>query len=161
MTIIYEIKPELYLKELAEELKKLPEFKMPEWANFVKTSYIKERPPQESDWWYLRAASILRQIFINKIVGVGRLRTRYGGRYNRGVKPAVFGKASGKIIRTILQAAEKSGFLEKAREKRSGRRLTSKGKDFLEKIAVKCQGESKAEKKNNKEEKTIDTNEIN
>jgi len=137
MTSIYDVRAEKFLEELVKELKTIPEFKMPEWANFVKTSVIKERPPQKSEWWYIRAASILRQIYIHKIVGVNRLKTKYGGRHNRGVKPARFGKASGKIIRTMLQAGEKFGLLEKAKEKRAGRRLTAKGKEFLEKIADK------------------------
>ena len=137
MTSVYDVSAEKFLAELAEELKKIPEFEMPEWAKFVKTSFIKERPPQNSDWWHTRAASILRQIYIHRIVGVNRLKTKYGGRHNRGVKPAKFGKASGKIIRVILQSGDKSGLLEKAKEKRSGRRLTVKGKEFLEKIAEK------------------------
>ncbi len=126
-----------FIDSLAAELKKIKEFEMPEWAKFVKTSPAKERPPTESDWWYKRAASILRQIYIRKIVGVERLRTRYGGRKNRGAKPEEFRKASGKIIRVILQQAEKAGFVEKAEGTKKGRKLTEKGKQFLESIAEK------------------------
>jgi len=126
-----------FIDSLAAELKKIKEFEMPEWAKFVKTSPAKERPPTESDWWYKRAASILRQIYIRKIVGVERLRTRYGARKNRGAKPEEFRKASGKVIRVILQQAEKAGFVEKAEGTKKGRRLTEKGKQFLESIAEK------------------------
>ena len=131
---VYEIPADLYNKKLAEALKQLEEFKMPEWANYVKTSVARERPPVEEDWWHKRAASILRQLYIKGIVGVNRLKTRYGGRKNRGMRPEKFRKGSGKIIRTILQQAEKAGMVEKFKDKRAGRRLTTKGKEFLEGI---------------------------
>ena len=136
---IYEIKSDVYNKLLAEALKKIPEVKEPEWAVFVKTGVAKKRPPQEIDFWHKRAASILRQIYIHKTVGVNRLRTRYGSKKNRGYKPERFRKASGKIIRTILQQTEAAGLLEKYKEsgKRCGRRLTEKGKAFLENIKNK------------------------
>ena len=134
---VYEIPAREYNERLAEALKQMPEFEMPEWANFVKTSVARERPPAETDWWYKRAASILRQIYVNGTVGVGRLRTRYGGRKNRGRRPEKFRKGSGKIIRTILQQAEKAGFVEKAQGKKAGRKLTEKGNQFLDSIKSK------------------------
>ena len=134
---VYEIPAQKYNELLAVQLEKMEEFKMPEWALFVKTSVSKVRPPIDNAWWYKRAASILRQIYIHNVVGVGRLRVRYGGRKNRGMRPEVFKKASGKAIRLILQAGEKVGFLEKVKEgKRFGRKLTKKGKEFLEAIKV-------------------------
>jgi len=56
------------------------------------------------------------------------------------MRPEEFRKASGKILRTILQQSDKAGFTEIAKEirgvkgKRPGRQLTQKGKDFLEAI---------------------------
>ena len=123
-----------YNKELAEALKKVSEFKKPEWIDLVKTSSNKKRPSTDEDFWYKRAASILRQIYARKIVGVERLRTRYGGRKNRGAKPAKFRKGGGKIVRTILQQAEAAGFIEKVKSKKSGRQLTAKGKELMESI---------------------------
>ena len=132
---VYDIHPQEFNKKLAEALKKIEEFKMPEWAGFVKTGQGKARPPFDEDWWYKRSASIFRQIFRKGVVGVGRLKTKYGGRKDRGVKPAEFRKASGKIIRTILQQAEKAGLLMKADGKKRGRQLTKKGLEFLNKVA--------------------------
>ena len=135
-SIVYEMPADEYNKKLAEALKNIPEFEQPEWAFFIKTGVAKKRPPQEDNFWYKRAASILRQIYIHKTVGVNRLKTRYGSKQNRGMKPEKFKKASGKIIRTILQQAEKAGLLEKFNEsgKRAGRKLTEKGKKLLEGI---------------------------
>jgi len=123
-----------YNNLLAKALKEVPEFEKPEWADFIKSSTHKKRPTSEEDFWHKRAASILRQIYIQGIVGVERLRTRYGGRKNRGQTPAEFRKAGGKMIRTVLQQGEKAGFLEKVKDKKSGRKLTAEGKKFLESI---------------------------
>ena len=67
---------------------------------------------------------------------MNRLRTVYGSRKNRGMKPERFKKSGGKIIRTILQQADKAGFTEiiKIKGKKSGRQLTKVGKEFLDNI---------------------------
>lgn len=128
------IEPGKYNLTLAEALKKMPEFKKPEWVDYVKTGADKARPNVDPDFWYKRAASILRQVYVKGIVGVSRLRTRYGGRKDRGMRPAEFKKAGGKIIRLILQQAETAGLLEKSKSKKAGRMLTAKGKQLLESI---------------------------
>jgi small subunit ribosomal protein S19e len=132
MVDIRNIEPAKYNKDLAGALKKIEAFQKPSWVDFVKTGANKMRPTQEVDFWYKRAASILRQIYVKKVVGVQRLRTRYGGRKNKSVKPSHVQKSGGKIIRTILQQAEKAGLLEKSTGKKAGRQLTVKGKEFLE-----------------------------
>ena len=136
MTSVFEINAQEYNLKLAEALKKIPEFKEPDWAKLVKSGPSKERPIDDLDFWHKRAASILRQIYIHKTVGVNRLKTRYGSRQNRGMRPEKFKRGSGKIIRTILQQAEKAGLLEKKNEpkKRAGRSITEKGKELLENI---------------------------
>ena len=137
---IYDLTAQQYNLKLADALKKVPEFVEPEWAKFVKSGPSKERPIEDPDFWHKRAASILRQIYIKKLVGVNRLRTKYGSKKNRGHQPEIFRKASGKIIRTILQQSDKAGFTEIAksikgiRTKKPGRQLTNKGKEFLNSI---------------------------
>ena len=133
----YDIEASAYLAKVADALKEIPEFEMPEWAHFVKTSAGSQRPPVESDWWYKRAASILRQAYIRGNVGSGGLSVKYGMRKNRGMRPSKFYRASRKIIRKILQNAEKAGFIEKIKEAKAGRQLTKKGKQFLDSIAEK------------------------
>src|SRR3989338_10709175 len=100
---VYEMNSQEYNLKLASALKNVPEFEKPNWVDFVKSSPSKERPIEDEDFWHKRAASVLRQIYKKKIVGVNRLRTRYGSKKNRGMKPERFVKAGGKIIRTILQ----------------------------------------------------------
>jgi small subunit ribosomal protein S19e len=117
----------------AAELEKLPEFKPPEWASFVKTGVHKQRPPTQDNWWYIRSASILRKIYLNQSLGVSKLRKVYGGRKNRGHKPEHKKRASGNIIRKILQQHEKAGFVKT--EKGKGRTITPKGQKFLDGVA--------------------------
>jgi len=136
---IYEINPQEYNLKLAEALKKIPEFEQPEWAEFVKSNPSKERPIDDPNFWHKRAASILRQIHKNEIVGVNRLRTKYGSKKDRGSRPEKFIKSGGKIIRTILQQSDKAGFTEvkkviKNIKSKAGRQLTEKGRKFLESV---------------------------
>ena len=131
---IFAQNPEKYIPALAEALKKIPEFEVPEWAMYVKSGPSRERPPAMEDFWYTRAASILRQLYIKGVIGVGKLRTRYGSRKDRGGKPDKFFKSGGKIIRVILQQAEAAGLVEKVLKMQHGRRLTQAGRDFLDSI---------------------------
>ena len=133
---IFAQNPQEYNITLAEAVKKIPEFQPPEWVQFVKSGASKKRVPENEDFWYIRAASILRQLYIHGVVGVQKLRTRYGSKKNRGVRPSAFVKASGKIIRTILQQAEAAGLVEKLDKLQHGRRLPQKGRDFLDSITV-------------------------
>jgi len=137
---VYDIDAQEYNLKLAEALKKVQEFKEPEWVGFVKSGPAKERPIDDPDFWHKRAASILKQIYKKKIVGVNRLRVKYGSKKNRGYQPETFKRSGGKIIRTILQQADKAGFTEIAkdvkgvRKRKPGRQLTQKGKSFMEEI---------------------------
>tara|TARA_Y100000310_G_C20428551_1_gene690257 strand:+ start:253 stop:801 length:549 start_codon:yes stop_codon:yes gene_type:complete len=133
---IFSKDPEKFVVNLAEALKKIPEFSIPEWALFVKSGPSRERPPADLDFWHIRAASILRQLYIKGVVGVGKLRTRYGTRKDRGGKPDRFFKAGGKIIRVILQQAEEAGLVEKVNRLQHGRRLTEAGRNLLDSIEV-------------------------
>jgi len=133
---IYSINPRELNVKLAEELKKIPEIVAPEWALYVKSSVARERPPADEDFWQKRAASILRQLYLNHSIGVNKLRNRYGGRKNRGAKPARFKKGSGKIIRVLFQQMETAELVQKT-DKKKGRMLTDKGKKLIEKISGK------------------------
>ena len=131
---IYDKNPNEIIEKAALELKKI--LKAPEWSIFVKTGAGRERPPISIDWWCIRAASVLRKIYLNGPIGVSKLKTKYGNKKNRGHKPEHFYKGSGKIIRTIMQQLENEKFIEKAQKGvHKGRVITNKGKSFLDKIA--------------------------
>jgi small subunit ribosomal protein S19e len=132
MTTVYDINAHDLLARLTEELKEVGEIDPPVWSKYVKTGAHKERPPVQEDWWHIRAASLLRRLYIDGPVGVERLRRYYGGKKNRGHKPEKFRKASGAVIRTILTQLEDAGLVEKVSR---GRRLTAKGMSYLDRLA--------------------------
>lgn len=137
MTTARETKPEKLVEKLKEELKKVEEVKPPEWVKFSKSGSHRERPPEQKDFWYVRTAAVLRRIYLEGPVGVERLRSYYGGRKERGYIPAHFRKASGNIIRKILQQLEKAGLIEKAAR---GRKITAKGQSLLNHAAHEVSG---------------------
>ena len=138
MTSIYDCEPSELIEKTAEELKKLSSIKMPQWALVVKTGMHKERPPVKNDWWYSRAASVLRKIYVLGPIGVSKLRSKYGGKKNRGYKTEHFYKGSGSIVRKVIQQLEKEGLVKtELKSKHKGRVITAKGKKFLDSIASK------------------------
>lgn len=141
MPTMYDAEAQELISKAAEELKKIPEIRPPEWAPFAKTGMHKERPPVKNDWWYIRAASVLRAVYRLGPVGVSKLRAKYGGKKNRGVKKEHFYKGSGNILRKSLQQLEKAGFVKFAEKGvHKGRVITPKGRSFLDKIATQIQG---------------------
>lgn len=106
-----DIEAEKFIKALALELKKIKEFEAPEWTLFVKTGASKQRQPENDEWWYVRAASILRALYVKGVVGVERLRTKYGSRKKRGMAPEKYFKSSGKIIRSFYSKPQRQTWL--------------------------------------------------
>lgn len=130
---VLDVDAHLFIERLAEKLKN--KMTMPEFAKYVKTSPAKERPPERKDWWYIRAASILRKIYLKGIVGVERLRKEYKRKKKHKTYPAIPYKASGKIIREIMKNLENIGLLQKVEKPRKGRTLTKSGIELLESLA--------------------------
>ncbi len=146
MTHILTVNGNELAKRAAEELKKQNLVQPLSWAKFVKTGMSKERLPDDEEWWYARAGSILRKVARTGPVGTQKLRTKYGSKKNRGHKPERFYPASGSIIRKILQQLEKAELIKQTvKGVHKGRVLTPKGTSFLDKIAVQI---AKEERKN-------------
>ncbi len=141
---IYDVPASDLIQETAKELK--TKIKKPDFTKYVKTGQNRQRAPNDPDWFYTRMASILYRIYKNNALGTGALRSYYGGRQNRGVKPEHKKKASGKIIRTCLQLLEKENLLKKDKK---GRTITPQG----EKLLYKKAKEIEEKNKNQKEEK--------
>lgn len=136
-------------KEVAGKLKGV--IAQPEWAEFVRTGVSKERLPDSKDWWYERAASVLYKVDRLGPIGTNKLRSHYGGRKNRGVKPDKFKKGSGNIVRKILQQLEAAGFVKQAEvQGHKGRILTKQGLELIK----NGKHASKQEKKTDKVEQT-------
>lgn len=137
MTHIQKVKANELINNVAGELKNQKLVEPLAWSKHVKTGHHKERLPDSQDWWYHRSAAILKSIHKLGPVGTQKLRTKYGGKKNRGHKPERFYPASGSIIRKILQQLEKSELIKQDEKgKHKGRVLTAKGVSFLDKLAV-------------------------
>ena len=132
MTTVFDVPADLLIKKVADEFKNNDKIQSPQWANFVRTGVHKERKPESADWWYIRTASIIRRVYIDGPVGVESLRTFYGGKKDRGVRPEKFKKGSGAIIRNALHQLEDAGYVEKVE---GGRVVTPQGRSFLDKIS--------------------------
>ncbi|KQC05736.1 MAG: 30S ribosomal protein S19 [Methanoculleus sp. SDB] len=132
MTTVYDIPSDVFIKKVAEELKKLDSVTPPDWAMFSKTGVHKQAPPEAEDWWYTRAASILRRVYVDGPVGVQRMRSFYGGKRDRGSNPYQFRRGSGSILRKILQQLEAAGYVENGRE---GRKVSAAGRSFMDGVA--------------------------
>lgn len=135
ITKIKEIKSAKFNDVCKEMLKKIEELRPPEWSLYAKTGTHRKYPPQQEDWWYIRAASLLRRIYIDGPIGIARLRTFYGGRKERGHKPEHFRKGGGSNIRKILQQLENAGLVAISKKEKKGRIITEKGKKLLNEIA--------------------------
>ncbi|MEM0021163.1 MAG: 30S ribosomal protein S19e [Fervidicoccaceae archaeon] len=106
----------------------------PDWARFVKTGSGKEFPPVQEDWWYVRAASILRKLYRSaEPVGIGTFSVIYGGRKRFGSSPPHFRRASRSIIRNILKQLESAGLV--MRVPGAGRKLTPTAISMLDRIS--------------------------
>jgi len=136
MASALEVDPNMLIERVAVMLKEQKLVTPPAWSGFVKTGRHVERPPVERDWYYMRSAAVLRSVYKLGPIGTSKLRTKYGGKKNRGYKPERFYKGSGAIIRNTLQQLEKIGFLAKAdKGPHKGRKITPKGMSFLDKVA--------------------------
>jgi len=124
--------PGRLVTELAGLFKKEGIVKPPQWAAFVKTGAQAQRPPANPDWWYVRAASVLWQVYRRGPLGVGKLRGWYGGKKKRGTKPEMHYRAGGKVIRLCLQQLEAAGLLAK---EGAGRKVTPKGQAMVDKLS--------------------------
>mgnify|MGYP001626222280 CR=1 FL=1 len=135
MVDVRDVPANMFIDHLANYIKShIPAVKPPEWAKYVKTGPHKERVPDNVDWWYYRAASILRKLYLGgKPVGVGTLTVVYGGLKYRGSAPPHFRRASASPIRHILRQLESAGLVTKVHGK--GRALTPKGMALLHRIA--------------------------
>ncbi|MBA0857855.1 hypothetical protein Goshw_018217, partial [Gossypium schwendimanii] len=79
------------------------QIELPPWTDIVKGGKLKELPPYDPDWYYIRAASMARKIYLRGGLGVGAFRRIYGGAKRNGSRPRHFCKSSGSIARHILQ----------------------------------------------------------
>lgn len=135
MVTLYDAPANDLIDEVAADLE--DRFDAPDWANFAKTGAGRELPPEQEDFWHVRAASVLRKIATKGPIGVERLTTEYGntrdGSIRYQVAPSKRSDASGAVIRTIIQQLEEEGLVEGKGS--DGRVVTGDGRSLLDDTA--------------------------
>jgi small subunit ribosomal protein S19e len=131
MVTVYDVEPNKLVAKAADKLKGMG-IPAPAWVGTVKSGSHRQRLPQQQNFWYVRLASILRNTYVHGNVGVGKLRSHYGARKIRGVRPEHKRKAGGSIIRKGMQALELAGLITK---KKKGREISAAGKKLLDAAA--------------------------
>merc|ERR1711970_820193 len=124
-----------FINACADYLKRQPKFDVPKYHDIVKTGVSKELSPYNEDWFYIRAASVARKVYLRKGTGVGALKKWYGGSSGShvGTCKAHFSTASGAIIRKAMLELEKLEMMEHLGD--GGRIITSKGRAEMDRIA--------------------------
>ena len=139
MAKVYDVPANALISKLAEVLK-TEDITAPSWSLFVKTGAHADKPPQKSDWWHTRCASILRKIYLHGPISVNELRTMYGdGKRNMYYGARHHKDASGAIIRNAMHGLEKLGYVEKVEKK--GRVLSRQGMQKLDKMSTEILNE--------------------
>jgi len=124
-----------FIAALAAHLKKSGKFELPHWHDLVKTSTARELAPLDPDWYYVRAASLLRKVYLRGGIGVGAFSKVYGGSGVRSsASRAHFIRAARGLIRHILKQLETEDLIGKKKDAK-GRYITSKGRKDLDTLA--------------------------
>ena len=138
MAKVFDVPADIFISRLAQILKN-EDISVPDWASFVKTGSHAEKPPQNSDWWHARCASILRKTYLHGPLSVNDLRTMYGGGRPVGYGASHHKDASGAIIRNAIHGLEKLGLVTIIEKK--GRMLTKQGTQKLDRLATEILSE--------------------
>jgi len=132
MVSVHDVPSNKLITALAGQMKGVQGVEQPEWSRFVKTGSHAERPPADSDWWYTRAASLMRKLYLHGPVGLGDLERAYGGSKALKYYPKHHRDAGGSSIRRILKQLEQAELVTKTPK---GRVLSSKGRGMIDKVS--------------------------
>ena len=119
---VKDINQQEFVRALAAFLKKSGKLKVPEWVDTVKLAKHKELAPYDENWFYTRAASTARHLYLRGGAGVGSMTKIYGGRQRNGVRPSHFSRGSKSVALRVLQALEGLKMVEKDQD--GGYKLT-------------------------------------
>ncbi|XP_063139959.1 small ribosomal subunit protein eS19 isoform X2 [Rattus norvegicus] len=134
---VKDVNQQEFVRALAAFLKKSGKLKVPEWVDTVKLAKHKELAPYDENWFYTRAASTARHLYLRGGAGVGSMTKIYGGRQRNGVRPSHFSRGSKSVARRVLQALEGLKMVEKDQDGYAGLCGMAKGSHCL---LVACGG---------------------
>eukprot|EP00003_Mantamonas_plastica_P008244 TRINITY_DN1716_c0_g2_i2.p2 TRINITY_DN1716_c0_g2~~TRINITY_DN1716_c0_g2_i2.p2 ORF type:complete len:158 (+),score=42.33 TRINITY_DN1716_c0_g2_i2:78-551(+) len=123
-----------FIRAYAKHLKRQGKLELPKNVEIIKTACFKELGPQDESWFFIRAASIARQVYIRPGIGMGHLKRHYGGSVNRGYRPSHHGDAATGNIRKALQGLSDLGIVVDG--DKGGRYISEKGRTDLDRVAA-------------------------
>ena len=142
MVTVYDVPAEKLILKTAEKLKQNSAIVPPEWAEYAKTGRHTERAPSQEDWWFTRAASILRKLYVKGPMGSSKLAAEYGGFADMGTRPNRAVKGSRNIARKCMIQLEQAGFL--VSKEKQGRSVSPSGVSLLDSAAKEVYDEMNA-----------------
>jgi small subunit ribosomal protein S19e len=131
MANVYEADSQKLIDLAASRLKESGIAK-PSYVTYVKSGAGKERVPASEDFFYVRCASLLRQVYLKGPIGISRLRTKYGSKRGHVVHRHHHARAGGSVIKDAFDALEKKGYIKTSKQ---GRIITPAGRSFLDKLS--------------------------
>eukprot|EP01091_Cochliopodium_minus_P011285 TRINITY_DN315_c0_g1_i1.p1 TRINITY_DN315_c0_g1~~TRINITY_DN315_c0_g1_i1.p1 ORF type:complete len:185 (-),score=41.05 TRINITY_DN315_c0_g1_i1:86-640(-) len=131
---VNDINAATFIKYFSRYLRRTGKIELPKYVDTVKTGRFCYNGPANPDWYYVRAASIVRKVYLTPGVGVGALRHIYGALNRRSKGRKHHTPASGAIIRHVFHQLEKLQLIEKTPN--GGRRVTKIGRRDLDRISA-------------------------
>ncbi len=132
MVSVHDVPSAKLITALAAQMKGVPGVEIPDWARLVKTGSHAERPPTNPEWWFTRAASLMRKLYLHGPVGLGDLERAYGGSKALHYYPKHHRDAGGSSIRKILKQLEQAELVAKTPK---GRILSPKGRGMIDRVS--------------------------
>eukprot|EP00759_Apiculatamorpha_spiralis_P007309 PhF_6_TR14306/c0_g1_i1/m.22975/K02966/RP-S19e, RPS19; small subunit ribosomal protein S19e len=146
---VKDVDADQWIKGFAAHLKQQGQLDVPEFVDFAKTGISRVLSPQNPDWYYVKAAAVLRRVYLRPFTGIGGLRRVFAKTWGRS-RPQHLVLAAGGVTRKVLQSLEKLNLLTKSED--GGRVITKSARRDCDRIAMKVLGrkvriEPKAAKK--------------
>ncbi len=129
----YDVPPDKLIESLANHMKRTPQIQPPSWSQFAKSGSHTQRPPVNRDWWYTRAAAVLRKLYFHGPMGISDLETYFGGRKKTGYGLAHQRPAGSSSIRKCLNQLQAAGYIQKTSK---GRIVTSEGRRLCDRLST-------------------------
>lgn len=134
MPTAYDVPADLLINLTAKRLKdNFQDIASPSQMTYAKTGSHREDVPKNSDFWYIRCASLLRKVYVHGPIGVAHLREQYGGLSKKGNVGKHKRKGGGCSVRRPLEQLEKAGLVKTV--DRQGRVVTNHGASLLDTLA--------------------------
>ena len=133
MTTVFDVPGTPLVHKVGAKFKADAKLAPPAWATVAKTGVHREKAPTDPNWWQVRAASLLRRIYVDGPIGVLHLSSHYGGTRDRGSKPNAARLGSRSIVRHALKQLEAAGYCQAIKGR--GRIVTAKGRQLLDNTA--------------------------